>query len=238
MPELAMSFSSQCKDCRIKNQAANSVAAGTSCLNFLGGCPIARGSEILVFQSPFYKGPHITMDPLTALGLAGNVVQFVDFALDLISTGAEIADSARGATERTLELEKVYNTLKTFTSKLGPKGSDLTLAADISEGNEPLSGLAGGGKAIKAHATALEEIAVDCKTLCDQLLNMVKGLRVKEGTSNPRIRSLGIALKTAFAGKKVNELEERLKRFQALIALHFFPLLKFVLLFVHSSHSY
>lgn len=166
------------------------------------------------------------MDPLSALGLVGNVVQFVDFALKLVGTGAEIAGSAAGATEGTLELEKVCNTLNTFTLKLGLEGIGETSVADIPDGDGVF---AGSGKATE-HVMALEEIALDCRTVCGQLLNIVKGLRVKKGTSNTRIKSFAAAVKTARAGKKIAGLEERLKRFQTLIALHFFPLLKFVLL--------
>jgi hypothetical protein len=175
------------------------------------------------------------MDPLTAIGLAGNVVQFVDFALKLVSTSAEIAGSARGATESTLELETVYTTLKTFTLQLEVKETDPRPITGISEGDGALEGLGRNGKAIKDHITALEKIAVDCKIVCDQLLNVVGGLRVKTGTSNRRIKSFGAAFKTALARGKISELEERLNRFQISIALHFFPLLKFVFLSVHSS---
>ncbi|PMD12243.1 hypothetical protein NA56DRAFT_695611 [Hyaloscypha hepaticicola] len=161
------------------------------------------------------------MDPLTALGLVGNVVQFVDFALKLISTGAEIAGSARGATEGTLELEKVCNTLNTFTLKLGLEESGQNRIADSPEGD---GALADNGET-KKHVMALEEIAVDCRTVCGQLLNIVKGLRVNKGNSNTRIKSFAAAIKTARAGGKISGLEERLKRFQTLITLHFFPLL-------------
>jgi hypothetical protein len=101
------------------------------------------------------------MDPLTALGLVGNVVQFVDFALKLISTGAEIAGSAGGATEGTLELEKVCNTLNTFTLKLGLEESGQNRIADSPEGD---AAIADNGET-KKHVIALEEIAVDCR-LC------------------------------------------------------------------------
>lgn len=176
------------------------------------------------------------MDPLTALGLASNIVQFVDFALKLYSASAEIVGSARGATAQNLELDKVYTRLQTFTS-------DLKLAAD-SEPSTPADGHPAAGalgnalgdapgnahtKAIRPHVAAIEQIAVDCRVVCDQLLDVVNGLRVDPAASNRRLRSLGAALKTAFSAKKIAGLDERLKRFQSLLALHFFPLLKLVL---------
>ncbi|OAA66663.1 NACHT nucleoside triphosphatase [Niveomyces insectorum RCEF 264] len=168
------------------------------------------------------------MDPLTALGLASNIVQFVDFALKLYSASAEIVGSARGATTHNHELDTVYTRLQTFTS-------ELKLAAD-GEPSTPADGHSTAGalenapgnahtKAIQPHVTAIEQIAAECRVVCGQLLDVVNGLRVDPTASNRRLRSLGAALKTAFGTKKIAGLEERLKRFQALLALHFFPLL-------------
>lgn len=49
-----------------------------------------------------------TIDSLTSLGFAGNVVQFVDFVLTRCSASTEMADSARETTAENLELENVY----------------------------------------------------------------------------------------------------------------------------------
>jgi len=166
------------------------------------------------------------MDPLSALGLVGNVVQFVDFALRLISTGVEIAGSAGGATEGTLELENVCQRLNTFTLSLELEESGQNSIDDIPQGDGAFAG--GGGREAEGHVKALKEIAIDCRSVCGQLLNIVKGLRVIKSTPNARIKSFAAAIKTARAGGKISRLEERLKRFQTLIALHFFPLLKFV----------
>jgi hypothetical protein len=59
---------------------------------------------------------------LAVLGLASNVLQFVDFVLKLNSTGTEVAGSLNGASERILEIEKVYSSLDNFSSKLNVKG--------------------------------------------------------------------------------------------------------------------
>ena len=64
------------------------------------------------------------MDPLSAIGLASNVVQFVDFASRLISTGTEVYESVSGVTDRTLELERIYKNLSSFSLKLQENGED------------------------------------------------------------------------------------------------------------------
>lgn len=165
------------------------------------------------------------MDPMMALAVASSVVQFVDFGLKLFKATAEIAGSARGATAGNLGLENVYAKLQTFTSKLdfnladsepSPHGNGLPAAVALGKAHI---------KAIQPHVTAIAQITADCRVVCDKLLDVVKGLRVDPNASNLHLRSLGAALKTAFRAKKLAGLEAQLKRFQDLLALHYFPLL-------------
>jgi hypothetical protein len=51
------------------------------------------------------------MDPLTAVSLAANVVQFVDFATRLVSAGNELRLSSKGALAINLEIEGVTKRL-------------------------------------------------------------------------------------------------------------------------------
>ncbi len=165
------------------------------------------------------------MDPFSALGLASNVVQFIDFALKLVNGAAEIAQSSKGLAERTLEFENVYVMLKGFGSSLQQDSASLP-PSSIIPGYGPSEGTSTHRDAIKVHTTALRNIGKDCSAVCDQLLTVVENIRVK-GTSNRRIKSFVAAFNQALSGKKICELEERLRRFQTLLALHFFPLLKY-----------
>ncbi|CAK7216772.1 hypothetical protein SBRCBS47491_002941 [Sporothrix bragantina] len=140
------------------------------------------------------------MDPLTALGLASNIIQFADFALKIITSSAEIASEAAGAT--------AHNLLSDEPTPEAPMQPDYAH-----------------GKAIRPHIVAVQQIAADCNVVCVELLYAVQGLRVKKTASNRRLRSLGIALKSVMKAKKIAALEEQLRRFQELLALHFFPLL-------------
>lgn len=58
------------------------------------------------------------MDPLTAFGLASNVVSFVSFASDLIKTSFEVYSSASGSGENVLSLDNVYSNLSSLSTKL------------------------------------------------------------------------------------------------------------------------
>jgi hypothetical protein len=60
------------------------------------------------------------MDPLTALGLASNIVQFVDFTSKLISTAHSLYTSTSGAKAEHLELEALANTLRGLADNAAP----------------------------------------------------------------------------------------------------------------------
>lgn len=47
------------------------------------------------------------MDPLTALGLASNVVQFIDFGLKVISKARQLGESVDGTLKENSEIEDV-----------------------------------------------------------------------------------------------------------------------------------
>jgi len=58
------------------------------------------------------------MDPLTALSLAGNIVQFVDFGIKLLSTTRELYHSSVGSLAAHDELELIITDLSAFIEKL------------------------------------------------------------------------------------------------------------------------
>jgi hypothetical protein len=52
------------------------------------------------------------LDPLTALSLAGNIIQFVDFATKLFIKGREIYNPAEGLSVCDQELEMITKDLR------------------------------------------------------------------------------------------------------------------------------
>jgi hypothetical protein len=65
------------------------------------------------------------MEPLAALGLAANILQFVSFTAGLISKTKEISSSATGCSEEVLTIDKVYTRLRSLSVDLStiPSGS-------------------------------------------------------------------------------------------------------------------
>jgi hypothetical protein len=58
------------------------------------------------------------LDPITAIGVAGNIVQFVDFAIKLLSKSKEIYQSADGASVEYRSLEAIAANLSRMTDRL------------------------------------------------------------------------------------------------------------------------
>ena len=64
------------------------------------------------------------MDPLSAVGVAGTIVQFVTFASTLISKSTEIYNSASGSSTEVLDLHHVSQHLQQLSNKLTVASSE------------------------------------------------------------------------------------------------------------------
>jgi len=140
----------------------------------------------------------IMLDPMTALGLAGNAVQFVDFSIKLLGDAHEIHKSAQGSLQGNLDVEKVAEIIRTLQMKLRTQ-DDNNINTD--------------GKA----ENSLERLCLSCDETAEELLEALEKLKV-QGTRSPW-KSMRQAIKS-FKGKTaVVELCGRLKRFQDALEL-------------------
>ncbi|KAI0967407.1 hypothetical protein F4678DRAFT_241674 [Xylaria arbuscula] len=168
------------------------------------------------------------MEALAALGLASNIVQFLDFTWRLTSAAGEIRNSMSGATERTIELDKIFGKLSSFCSNLANpieavKGDD-----DAQRVQKLFSNSASDLQRrviIQSHSESLKALASDCIPLCQQLLAITSRLQAQGGSSH-RFKSFKVALRTIWDDRKIGDLEDRLKRHQHAISLHFLPLIE------------
>ncbi|EUC31138.1 hypothetical protein COCCADRAFT_6931 [Bipolaris zeicola 26-R-13] len=132
------------------------------------------------------------MDPFTAVGLAGNVVQFVDFACKLFSEARELKTSMTGQSAAQLELQTTCNYLNTFTRQLS------TSHFDANPQN-----LASGEKAIV-------DLAASCKSTADELLALLQKLQVKQYANHRSYQSFLQAVRGVWKKSKIEELQRRL----------------------------
>ncbi|KAI0451778.1 hypothetical protein F5B21DRAFT_486120 [Xylaria acuta] len=168
------------------------------------------------------------MEALAALGLASNIVQFLDFTWRLVSATGEIRNSASGATERVIELDKIFVRLSAFCSDFLKRPD----AADNDDEAKRVQLLFSNPESdlqrqiiIQSHTKSLQALTTDCIALCQQLLAVTSKLQARGGSCH-RFRSFKTALRTLWDEKKMTDLEERLKRHQRAISLHFLPLIE------------
>ncbi|CAI4215998.1 unnamed protein product [Parascedosporium putredinis] len=126
------------------------------------------------------------MEPLTALGLAANIVQFVEFSTKLIRASKDIYDSASGVTEENRSLESVFEELQTLAFRLTP----------------PTTGLQTDDE------RALSRLAAECRILSDQMLDLLRKIKPKDPES--KRQSAWSAVKDKWNEKEKKELKQRL----------------------------
>ena len=148
------------------------------------------------------------MDPLSALGLAANVAQFISFTTDLISVSKELHKSASGSTDRILTLEATYDKLKRLSNEL--KSSPRAF--------QP--------QEVAKHVDAINGISCSCKVDCDSRLEVVRKLKGEEHRRS-RWRSFKIALKTVWRDSEISALEQRLHRTQTTLTLEICAMIRY-----------
>lgn len=146
------------------------------------------------------------MEPLAALGLAGNIVQFVHFASGLVETTVAIRRSSAGCTADVLTLDKVYGQLKNFDLKL-TSSYDKAVAGQAQE------------NAFGSDFTSFHELASLCKRDCERLLRVVDKLKTQNGSAGPW-QCFRAALKAMWKKGEIEALEQRLTRTQVTMTLH------------------
>lgn len=141
------------------------------------------------------------MDPISALGLAGNVVQFLDFGGRLVSKGKEIYKSSDGTTESVIELELIYEGLSEVVDNLRTPQASTTSRSDSPD-------------------SRLIRLAQACHEVAQNLLDITESLTLDPNTRHRRWRSFRQALKSVWKQGRIDELEDRLSTFRQEITLH------------------
>jgi hypothetical protein len=143
----------------------------------------------------------MVFDPVTAAGLAGNIVQFVQFASDIISKFREIYTSAAGATRETIDLKTLVE-------------NDIALCRQLRISLRPREVLS----ALTKDEQQLEDVRVECIKIAMELLEALAQLEIK-GAPGKR-KSFRKALKTVWDEKKLGVMGERLAAFNNMLVRH------------------
>lgn len=120
------------------------------------------------------------MDPATALGLATNVIQYVEFTSSLLKGTYKIY--SQGYSDRSQELDRIYRQLSGFSSDFAEKLAKKTISSSSDT-------------QFSKHAAPLRELAISCREACDEILVAVAQLKAKNGTRKRLGDSFKMALK-------------------------------------------
>jgi flagellar motility protein MotE (MotC chaperone) len=138
------------------------------------------------------------MDPLTAIGLAGSIVQFVSFSHELVSLGKEIYKSSEGTREH-VELDTMIKDLSYIHKSLLQ-----SWAADPTRRSEQENNIA--------------SLVTQCEPIYKELRRVLASLQVQG--DHRKWKSFCKALKSVWKEDQINSLEKRLQRLQQQIDSH------------------
>jgi hypothetical protein len=139
------------------------------------------------------------MDPLTVIGLAGSVVQFVSFSHELVSLGKEIYRSSTGVRMKSVELEIVMKDLSENHASLRHNVSPNLQERTPQEAN-------------------LVSLVEQCEPIYKELQRVLAGLQVQG--NHRKWSAFCKALKSIWKEDQINDMERRLQRLQQQIDSH------------------
>jgi hypothetical protein len=115
------------------------------------------------------------MDPLAALSLAGNIIQFIDFGSGLLSTTKQLYKSSAGSLTAHDEIELVTTDLSNLITKLK---------------QDPMGG----------EPRSLRRVCDEAADVASQIVTKLGEMKVKEGKYRG-LRSLQAAIRQAWSAK-------------------------------------
>ncbi|KAH7078695.1 hypothetical protein BKA63DRAFT_409559 [Paraphoma chrysanthemicola] len=138
------------------------------------------------------------MESLAAIGLAGNIIQFISFGSVLISKSRDIHQSASGVSSDIVDLDLVARDIKTFSDEVVSRGQPQSHYSDIAD---------------------------QCSLVADELLGAISEVRNKSKISTgqrppTKWRSFRKALKYVWRKERIEELRQRLERLRDQMTMH------------------
>ncbi|KAI1092994.1 hypothetical protein F5B19DRAFT_492001 [Rostrohypoxylon terebratum] len=152
------------------------------------------------------------MDPVTALGAAAGVAQFVGYAIRLFSMSREIHTSVKVCTDKIAGLDDIYGELHELYTRLQP--------STLGKNQDDLVGLSFEDLARHTqHANAISKLCQVCTEDCNRLLGAATKLKSRNKKPN-RWDSFRTAVKTIWKGSEIAELEQKLQNTQSTLTLN------------------
>lgn len=131
------------------------------------------------------------MDPLTPLSKAGSSIQFLDFAIKILTTNHQLYRPPTGSLSAHDELKFVTRELSGLAAKLNLTSPSQSVSGSFQ--NED----------------ALEDICEKCETIAEILMRHLKTLRLEE--KKGVLKSFRSALKATWDQKELKSVVQRLQ---------------------------
>lgn len=135
----------------------------------------------------------LAMEVFAALGLASNIIQFVDFSCKLFSSTHQIYASASGASDRVADAATIASTLNDLCKRLQERPQLVS-----GGGRGPSGGL----------NSTLDLLANNCRDVALKLMHLLDSIRAREPQS--RWASFKKALQTVLREDDIKALEKQL----------------------------
>lgn len=142
-----------------------------------------------------------TMDATTAIGLASDIISFIDFACKSIKAAEELYHSEHGATKENERMGDIVGDLKEFSLGLGASLPSAT-----------------------KHERAIEALAKECAAVSDELIDILDKLRLSKSS---RRRSIMKVLSGAWKRSEIAALEARLGEYRAQMNVRLMAAMKY-----------
>jgi hypothetical protein len=141
------------------------------------------------------------MDPLSALSLAGTIVQFVDFGSTLLREARGLYQSSSGDLTANEELELVTADLRALVAKLQQSETPQAIPGPLTKDEHDDN-------------ISFEKICAGAMSIAQELLERLEKLKLK-GIRSSKWDAFQKAVKSLWTKKEVNELVDRLSKFKA-----------------------
>ena len=152
----------------------------------------------------------MVIDPLSALGIAGNVIQFVDFASKLVSKGGQYYRSVDGALIQHTELSAATENFRRLSSGLATSLRLEQSMLNPRPGQPP--------RKYNLAEQGLWDANSECYTLAEELTKALQDLKVSG--KHRRWESFRQAFRTLWSEEKIETLSKKLISAREQLMIH------------------
>jgi len=132
-------------------------------------------------------------EPLTIIGLASNIISFVDFGFKLVSEAKNVRDSLHGTTPEINELEQTLARVQRLSAQL--QSEAVTGPQQLSQDEKDILGTVN-----------------ECNALAKDIAKRTKNLKVRDNARFKLLEYGKVALSEIFHTKEIEDLRRRLDK--------------------------